>query len=248
MIQPYNHFAALFFILFVLDMKEPVLIKNTLHTFPVNATFPKPHDQQLVASLSTVNSDKCVDQWTSDKLVGRCFGLKNHGDYPSLKDIPIVPTANHCKNMCCDLNTECVSWQYWVGIKLCKLGGAVRLGVESGATPNWCEPEPPIKWSGRKIVTFNGTRVESDEELTTQCFGLGPQQFRMDGEKRVPLIASECSSACLADPNCNTWQAHEKRGCFYASSHTIYCEPYDGIYEGGRKKIVSGTFSSFTES
>jgi hypothetical protein len=227
-------------------MKETVSIKTSLQAIPVNTTLSKQHAHKSSSgglsftATSSVN-DNCSGQWTNDKLVGRCFGLKNHVDYPSLKDIPIVPTADHCKKMCCDLGSECISWQYWVGIKLCKLGGAVRVGIEASATPNWCEPEPPIVWSGRKVHIVNGTRSQGEEELTTQCFGLGPQKFRMDGENKVLLTSSECSAACMADPKCGTWQAHENRGCFYASAHQIYCEPYDGSYDGGRKKLAPPT-------
>ena len=118
--------------------------------------------------------DKCSNLWTSDKLVGRCFGLKSFTDYGELKDVQSVDSADQCKSLCCQLGWSCITWQYWVGIKRCKLGGIVRLGKESAPTPNWCEPLPPIKWTGHKVASreADGASVKWDgEDLTTQCFG-----------------------------------------------------------------------------
>ena len=235
---------ALFFILVILDNKEPIAIRNPLQALSINSstllikkdkTFQNilsPNPLQVSPSIYT---DKCAGQWTSDKLVGRCFGLKSHIDYASLKDITVVTDALHCKALCCDLGKECISWQYWEGIKLCKLGGAVRIGGETAATPNWCEPDPPITWTGRRVSVINGTRVEVGNELTTQCFGLGPQKYTSHGDIRVPLTVQDCPVACLADSKCTTWQGHSNRGCFFSSSTNIYCEPYSGTYDGGRK-------------
>jgi hypothetical protein len=95
--------------------------------------------------------DKCAADWADLTIVGRCFGLKTHSEYPSLKHISLVQDADQCKSLCCELGNKCVTWQYWVDIKLCKLGKAVRIGKEHANTELWCDSEPPITWAGEKL-------------------------------------------------------------------------------------------------
>mmetsp|Transcript_10764 Transcript_10764/g.16366 ORF Transcript_10764/g.16366 Transcript_10764/m.16366 type:complete len:277 (+) Transcript_10764:63-893(+) len=210
---------ALFFILVVLDSND--MNTNSEATSPVVAL-----------------QDKCKDEWAPDILVGRCFGLKTHTEYPVFRDISVVENSEHCKRLCCELGDECISWQFWIGIKLCKLGGPVRIGAESAKTANWCEPDPPLHWQGKRVAFQNGSNTEIGQNLTTQCFGLGPAKFKTVSGERVALTISECSTACLNTPGCRMWQAHDSRGCFYSTSKSLYCEPYDGVYDGGRKKIA----------
>jgi hypothetical protein len=95
--------------------------------------------------------DKCAAEWDTVTIVGRCFGLKTHTEYPEFKHVPLVSDAQQCRALCCQLGNKCISWQYWTDIKLCKLGGAVRIGHEHAKTDLWCDSEPPIVWSGEKI-------------------------------------------------------------------------------------------------
>ena len=108
--------------------------------------------------------DKCAADWADLTIVGRCFGLKTHTEYPQYKQIPLVQDASHCKSLCCELGKKCVTWQYWTEIKLCKLGDAVRIGTEQAQTPLWCDSEPPITWSGYKV-----TRLSSGNLLVCMC-------------------------------------------------------------------------------
>lgn len=104
------------------------------------------------AAAVSVAEDRCAAEWEDVTLIGRCFGLKTHTEYPELKHITLVETADQCKAHCCALGkNKCVSWQYWTDIKLCKLGGAVRIGKEHANTNFWCDSEKPITWSGERV-------------------------------------------------------------------------------------------------
>jgi hypothetical protein len=179
-------------------------------------------------------NDHCKGQWTGEKLIGRCFGLKTHSEYEEFKNIVEVSNRNECQKLCCDLGDKCITWQYWVEIKMCKLGGIVRLGLESAPTVNWCEPNPPIVWNGNTVISRNENGdVEWGPNLPTQCFGLGPEKRNKESDR--PLTVDECRDACASNGNCLTWQAHSERGCYFSDSKKVYCEPYDGAYDGGRK-------------
>lgn len=179
-----------------------------------------------------IHPDKCVNEWTNDKLIGRCFGLKSHSEYEQLKNIHFVDSSQHCRELCCTLGNECLTWQYWIDNKICKLGGLIRLGAENLNTANWCDPEGPVTWTGKRIESKNGVNSETEGILTTQCFGLGPMKT-IDG--KISLGKDECSYGCLQLSDCKIWQWHEKRGCYYTNNPQVYCDPYAGGYDGGRK-------------
>lgn len=188
------------------------------------------------AHSKAVVTDACANLWRPDKLVGRCFGLKTHTEFTEVKDVAIVQTADQCKAMCCKLDTKCVTWQYWTGDKVCKMGGPVRLGTETADTALWCEPNPPVKWNGSKIKSrkTDGT-CDFGDSLTAQCFGLGPERRHASGSQ---LSAVACASACCANKGCTMWQQLPERGCYYNDdNHEHYCEAYVGTFEGGRKCV-----------
>jgi len=116
------------------------------------------------------------------------------------------------------------------------------LGTEGGGTGFWCEPKPPAKWNGKKVVSRNpdGSCVWG-EDLPTQCFGLGPEKMNAAG---VNLNTEECAAACCSStkPNevCEMYQEIPGRGCFYGHGPGLFCEEYRGGWEGGRKCIVGG--------
>jgi len=241
----------------------PVSYYKTLTNVPVELarqiTIAAPAIQQskalggpavaLAVTPDAVNpTAQCQAEWTTEEIVGRCFGLKTHNTYAQFsKYPPEVASREECKKMCCQLGRECVTWQYWVGIKMCKLGERVRIGYEHAPTPYWCDINPPIKWTGRRIErakpeTPGGkaaiTKV-SPEELTTQCFGLGAERMKPstdDGGKGSRMSESDCKTACETSASCFIWQYHPERGCFYGSNGDAYCESYTGAYTGGRKK------------
>lgn len=184
--------------------------------------------------------DACSNQWLGDKIVGRCFGLVEHSRYPELKHITAVESGSECQNLCCQLQS-CITWQYWVGLKTCKLGGLVRIGGELGDIANWCEPKPPLAWAGRRrnqtssAPSDAGTCGWSDGVLTTQCFGLGPE--RTKGTDKQRLSKDECESECCKNPKCLIWQFAPDKGCFYddRGDGKNYCDTYTGAFEGGRR-------------
>lgn len=202
---------------------------------PLNQTIPNSKQVTLLTATKMGDHypDQCSHEWTSDQLVGRCFGLKPHSDYSAFKSLQPVENSQHCRQLCCRLGDECKTWQYWIDIKVCKLGGLVRVGTENLKTSNWCDSEPPVVWSGRRIETVNNINVEIGPTLTTQCFGLGPSK-KVDGQEKVSM--EECSKSCLDATDCKLWQWHEKRGCYFSSNSEAFCDPYAGGFDGGRKK------------
>lgn len=184
------------------------------------------------------HNDKCAGRWKADELVGRCFGLKNHSEYNALSEVKHVLDADHCKALCCKLDEKCISWQYWNDIHLCKLGGAVRVGTEAGGTANWCEPSPPLQWTGHLLEHRDGSSCVWGKELPTQCFGLGPEKVKLDENNQgVRRTEEECAAACCASSTCQIWQFAPEKGCFFGGNRNAFCEPYKGTYTGGRKCV-----------
>lgn len=190
-------------------------------------------NQPSMTKNPEIYTDQCSHEWTTDQLVGRCFGLKPHSDYTAFRDIHYVDSSQHCRQLCCRLGEECQSWQYWIDNKVCKLGGLVRVGTENVNTANWCDSEPPVIWSGYRIEKKNNVNNEVGPPLTTQCFGLGPSK-KPTGQETITM--EQCSKSCLAEADCKIWQWHEKRGCYYSTNPQVYCDPYAGGFDGGRKK------------
>ena len=212
--------------------------------------------KELMLSSLISSQGKCRGLWRNDKLVGKCFGLspykafiKEH--YTKLKHIinelqvPVrIDSASDCRNLCCNLGLECVTWQYHPGRdQPCKIGGPVRVGMESGGVANWCEPLPPATWSGYRLKRSKSSgnidencNTMRESDVPHQCFGLGPE--RRHPVTRNQLTVPECEAACCADSKCEIWQAIEGRGCFYNRKEGISCgEKAEQPYIGGRKCI-----------
>ena len=195
------------------------------------------------SSTNWLAPGKCKKIWRDDKLLGRCFGLKDHSEYKQLSGIKTVEKANDCRSLCCNLGTDCVSWQFVTTItvagivtKECRLGPPVRLGFEGSGTGDWCEPHAPNKWSGNRLKErkSNGECTWGDD-LPTQCFGLGPE--REVDKKRITTPA-DCAKACCESATCGMWQEAPGRGCYFSPSDGIWCEKEDKVaYDGGRKCI-----------
>lgn len=189
------------------------------------------------ATVRLSKEDKCAHLWLPEQLVGRCFGLKDHTVYPEFKGFGAVNKKEECQALCCELDS-CVTWQYWADLKVCKLGGPTRLGNEGGESANWCEPKPPVQWTGRlknRTASYvgNNEKCEWAKSLPSQCFGLGPERM-INGER---MTALQCEQSCCADHNCWIFQHHPSKGCFHDSGGDgkNFCETYIGSFFGSRK-------------
>lgn len=201
---------------------------------------------------------KCASQWTPQQLTGRCYGLKPHTEFSQLKNIRKVKTSAACKDLCCRLGAACQSWQYWLDLQVCKLGGRVGLGKGAGGEEGpWCEQEPPVTapWRGRKVMSRHPANSSSEEDgrvqwsqeiLETQCFGfeavVAPvPPATVGGDivlKEKAWQGEECQRSCGQERRCAAWQFHAERGgCFHfrGDAGALLCEPYRGTYDGGTK-------------
>lgn len=186
-------------------------------------------------------SGKCKKLWRKeDRLLGRCFGLKLHSEFPELSSIKIVKNALECRTLCCNLNDQCVTWQFGNKSRECKMGPPVRLGLESAPTGDWCEPLPPGRWNGKRVVErkANGECVWG-VDLPTQCFGLGPEKMNSSNAR---LDTRSCQKACCEEASCDMWQEVSGRGCYFGTSKGIWCEKGDaGVEEyTGTRKCIPG--------
>lgn len=216
------------------------LITTISHYFYNNIfIFANENEKNInIVDLTTGNIDYfkpgyCKKLWRRDRLVGKCFGLKDHNEFPELKHITKVRNVKDCRSICCNLGDQCVTWQYQNSTQTCKLGPPVRLGFESAGTGDWCDPHPPQKWTGSRLTHF-GKTCEFGEELPNQCFGLGPEQLN---STKGALSAVQCRELCCSSPACNIWQHMEGRGCYMGSSKDAWCDQPQGAYDGGRKCI-----------
>lgn len=84
--------------------------------------------------------------------------------------------------------------------------------------------------------------AEEPKNLPTQCFGLGSERMKKRASSGSSTVATvrmsveECKKECRDSRDCNIWQAHNDRGCYYAAVKDVFCEPYKGKYTGGRRK------------
>ena len=183
------------------------------------------------------NNNNCRAEWTQEKLIGRCFGLSIHTKYREFQSIKVVTSPNHCEQLCCQLGSQCQTWQYWNENKRCNLGPKVKIGSEVDnavdGTANWCEAEAPVEWRGRRIINRDGPICEWGDSLPTQCHGMGLEKRGDDGNR---LARNVCERACCHIAGCTMWQQHPNRGCFIGSGENIICESYTGTFTGGRKK------------
>lgn len=192
----------------------------------------------------------CKGLWRPNELVGKCFGLHEtsqlEGASAELKNKKFE-TADDCRKLCCILEDKCVTWQWQEQTKKCLVGPIVRLGMEgcdskavgpemSKHCGNWCEPLPPSKWNGRRVMSRDGNTGECTwgDHLPSQCFGLGPEKLK-NKETKEKYNADECAMACCKDKSCDTWQEYPGRGCYFGA--TNHCEKYLGSYVGGRKCV-----------
>jgi hypothetical protein len=183
----------------------------------------------------------CKGLWRPESLPGKCFGPTNykHANFVSTelknKDID---NADDCRKLCCVLEDKCITWQFQEDKKICSVGSVVRFGPEGcdggkfgDHCGNWCEPNAPIVWNGKRITKKSEGQCEWGESLPAQCFGLGPEK-KVDGK---PLNADQCAAACCKDAKCDTWQEFPGRGCFFG--HSTQCEKPGSTYIGGRKCV-----------
>ena len=187
----------------------------------------------------------CKGLWRPDELLGRCFGLT---EYEKVKGLSAelkgkkIGTADDCRKLCCALGDRCITWQ-WASIsEKCTVGPVVRLGFEGCDSKvggdhcgNWCEPHATAKWNGKRVKSRDPSTGECTwgEELPSQCFGFGPEQFK-DDKKKEKYSTDECAMACCKDKSCNAWQEIPGRGCFYGQSDQC---PQSDQFTGGRKCI-----------
>jgi hypothetical protein len=193
----------------------------------------------------------CRKSWRSERLIGRCFGLKMIKQNIELQSIFTkyklkINNPTDCRALCCNLKELCISWQYNSVLtndeEKCKIGGDIRYGNEQNGIANWCDPIAPKNWNGNKLVSR--TKVDdkynecvwNDDTLSRQCFGLGNERFNESKDKnRISLNTNQCRDKCCQDNNCQIWQEMDGRGCFHSDKNDVWCDINIGIYEGGRK-------------
>jgi hypothetical protein len=189
-------------------------------------------------SIDWFAKGRCKGNWRPDKLVGRCFGLTPHSTYPELAHISSMNKSSDCRALCCNYGSKCVTWQYESTEKVCKIGREVRLGLEDGGSPFWCDPFPPAEWSGRRLESrgMDGTCKWSSERLKVQCFGLGAERLN---STQGSLTNQQCGEQCCADPKCEIWQEMSGRGCYFSAQKGVTCndDRPSAFYEGSRKCI-----------
>ena len=251
--------------LWLLSSLTTIVISRDVNTIDIKSDLNlNPNSQQSLL----VNHGKCKGLWRSDKLVGKCFGLspykkflksltKNTESHANIPSIPVrVQTPSECRSLCCNIGSDCVTWQYQAQRdEPCKLGGPIRVDL---GVSNWCEPLPPASWSGYRlqrslttadnIGSYGSSNGKSNshrmsqckamrgDAVPHQCFGLGPE--RMHPETHKQMTVAECETACCASPTCEVWQAINGRGCFFNSIKDVHCmEKADSPYTGGRKCV-----------
>ena len=180
---------------------------------------------------------KCRNIWRPEKLQGRCFGLKNYNEFSEVAHIKSIDTPEQCRALCCNLDEKCVTYQYQKANKECKVGGPVRLGLESAATVDWCEPKAPQTWQGKKLNEKKNGVCTWGQSLPYQCFGLGPEQKLND---KTMTSANDCESECCKNSECEMFQFMEGRGCFYAKKDGVWCEETLQQPYIGERKCVKG--------
>lgn len=214
------------------SVKPNMLLWISLLFCLIGAVYSNPtNDSTIVDKL--LKRGGCARLWRPENLPGKCFGPRPHTDFAEAKHIPVVQSAKECRAICCNLGDKCVSWQYHAATKDCRFAKILRLGLEATGTPDWCDPLPPARWNGHRIVKTSG-QCESGEALPSQCFGLGPEQ-RTDGKA---LNTQECAQACCDNKECEMWQEIPGRGCFFSQQKGVFCsKKIEEAYEGGRKCV-----------
>lgn len=178
----------------------------------------------------------CKGLWRQDHVLGRCVAqIKPHSDFDELKDVAVVLNAKDCRSICCNLGEKCVTWQYQASTQICKLGPPVRLGLEAAPTGDWCDPNPPAVWNGRrKALNSTPGHCAWIEDLPNQCFGQGPEIKSSSGGR---LSTKQCEEYCCNNSNCILWQELPDRGCYNGNEKRVWCDKKQGAFEGGRKCV-----------
>jgi hypothetical protein len=190
---------------------------------------------------------KCKGLWRSEKLPGRCTGLHVHSHEAALAGLDlVVHNATQCRALCCNLGDKCVSWQFEVTSRECKVGPVMRLGDEDAGVPGWCDPHPPVQWNGKRVKVREtptaataltapaGAVIWDDTQLKNQCFGLGDERKDAAGGR---LNTEQCAAACASDLHCGIWQEFPGRGCFYHKGSNFCETKQNAVFVGGRKCI-----------
>ena len=138
-----------------------------------------------------------------------------------------VDTEDECRKLCCFLGDECVTWQYQLDSKRCFIGPVVRFGLEKcngkifgNICGNWCEPNEPIKWHGKKILSRDrdtGQCIWGDD-LPSQCFGYGPEKFNTANGQKERMSTSECRESCCKDKRCQVNLIYKLQNNIYNNS------------------------------
>ena len=89
----------------------------------------------LCFEIALSKEDKCKDMWRPEELIGKCFTMSKFENMiakdKKLREIySNVSTAESCRDLCCDLNEKCITWQFEKTERLCSLGKIVRFGLE----------------------------------------------------------------------------------------------------------------------
>jgi hypothetical protein len=197
-------------------------------------------NSQAQGETDWLKPGKCKNLWRHARLAGRCFGLSHYKEFvPHLKNL-VISTSEECRALCCNLGDKCVSWQFVtrskdLNYKECRLTDKIlRLGNEPTGTPEWCDPHPPSKWNGNKLLSKANGVCQWGEQLPGQCFGLGDEHR---DSRSKPLNTTSCAQACCNDPQCEIWQEVPGRGCYFNKAEGIWCEIEPELYEGARKCI-----------
>lgn len=182
-----------------------------------------------------------VCDWLPERLNGRCWGLQATTTFKDDKGIQQKKIANamDCQKLCCELGDKCVSYQYIVSSKTCTIGKEVRLGKETGKTDLWCDPIAPHKWTGHVLIHHPVGTCSWGAHLPYQCWDFGAERLSADGQR---LSARDCANACCKLADCEAFQEHPTRGCFYNDKPTdggVDCDGGLEIYHGRRKKRPS---------
>lgn len=237
------------------DLRRSVenMVQSAINSLSFTDSTSSSREASAIGALSSSSIRKCGQQWSPYRLTGRCYGLKNHAEFVQLRSIHKVKTAEACSDLCCHLGEDCVTWQYWTELQLCKMGGEVIIRQHnevklSGHNGPWCEATPPVSWHGSKVLSRDdsGPTKWGSEQLSTKCFGmelakqlLNTKTQKLRGNK-TGTIYNEigCKSACADDHHCNAWQYHVEQGCFFfrgKGSEELLCDPYVGSFDGMTK-------------
>lgn len=200
------------------------------------------HSHHHSSPLNLLEKGHCKSNiWRTDEMAslpGKCIGINPIHEFDKLKHLKINNWME-CRALCCNLNYECVTWQYHNQTNTCYIHPKpFRRGPEGAPTVLYCDPFPTHKWNGKFLKERKNGQCIWEYDLPSQCFAFGPERLNNNGvismEKGNRMNTKECEEACCNDEKCNSWQEYPGRGCYYGISECKYQEA-EGAYEGGRK-------------